>query len=119
MSKRTSNVLAAVLTVLFLYFGLRKLLSHPIDVAIYVDLGFGQWPRFVTGSVEVLGAILLWVPRMRSIGALLLAGTMCVGLFGLLAFTTQPFLHLVALGAATGALAWMHRADVLRLTGRA
>ncbi|MGR3492122.1 MAG: hypothetical protein ACU0DW_08690 [Shimia sp.] len=119
MSKRTSNILAAVLTLLFLYFGLRKLLSHPIDVGIYVDLGFGQWPRFVTGSVEVLGAFLLWVPRARGIGALLLTATMCVGLFGLITFTAQPFLHLIALGIATGVLAWVHRPDILRLTGRA
>ena len=41
--------LRAALTIAFVYFGLRKLTGHSTDVAIYEAIGFGQFPRYVTG----------------------------------------------------------------------
>ncbi len=61
------TALRAALTLVFLYFGLRKLGSYPTNIAIYDTIGFGQFPRYITGSIEVAGA-----------GLLLLLGTMIV-----------------------------------------
>ena len=101
--------LRAVLTALFLYFGLRKLLGGAADVAIYEDLGFGQWPRYVTGSVEVTAALLLWLPNAQAIAGLLLTATMITGLSGLLLFTDRPFWHLIALGLASASVVVAYR----------
>src|SRR6476646_7696475 len=45
-------------------------------VALCEAIGVGQWFRDVTGSLEVLGAVLLLVPRLSGLGALLLVGVM-------------------------------------------
>ena len=60
------TALRAALTLAFLYFGLRKLGSFNTDVAIYEAIGFGQFPRYITGSIEIIGAGLLWWRRRRS-----------------------------------------------------
>ncbi|MGR3433627.1 MAG: DoxX family protein [Shimia sp.] len=104
---------ALILAALFVYFGLRKVTSDPRDVAIYVDLGFGQWPRYVTGTVELVGAALIAWPGTRVWGGLLLAATMVAGLSGLVLFTERAFWHLVVLGVAAGGVAWGAR----RVTG--
>jgi len=76
--------LRAALTIAFVYFGLRKLTGHSTDVAIYEAIGFGQFPRYVTGSVEVFGAALLWWRGWEGIAGLLLLATMITGLSALL-----------------------------------
>jgi putative oxidoreductase len=45
-------------------------------VQVFEAIGFGQWFRYVTGVVEVGGALLLLVPATGFFGALLLAVTM-------------------------------------------
>ena len=42
-------------------------------IALFDALGIGQWFRYVTGSLEVLGALLLVVPGKTAFGAVLLA----------------------------------------------
>lgn len=103
--------LRAALTFAFLYYGAGKLMSAPSDVAIYEAIGFGQWPRFVTGSVEVVCALGLWLPGWQGRAAAALVATMAVGTFALTAFTTLPFWHLPLLGAAaaTVAIAFRHQ----------
>ena len=118
MTQKTAHLLTALrmtLTVLFLYFGLRKLLGGAADIAIYDDFGFGQWPRYVTGSVEVTAAFLLWLPGAQALAALLLTATMITGLSGLLLFTDRPFWHLIALGLASATLVLAYRDQLIRL----
>lgn len=111
------TVLRAALTIAFLYFGLRKLGSFPTDVAIYEAIGFGQFPRYITGSVEVIGAALLWKRGWEGIAGLLLLGTMCVGLSALLIWVGPPYWHMLVLMAGTGTVAWVYRAQSLTLIG--
>ena len=42
-------------------------------IALFDAVGLGQWFRYVTGSLEVLGALLLIVPGTTAFGAVLLA----------------------------------------------
>lgn len=93
-------LLIAALSLAFFYYGERKLTSDPRDVAIYTAIGFGQWPRFVTGSVEVFCAAALWLPRTRLFAALGLVATMCVGTTALILFAGLPYWHVTLLGAA-------------------
>lgn len=106
------TLLRAALTLAFLYFGLRKLTSGAADVVIYDAIGFGQWPRYVTGTVEVLGAIGLWVPGLQGFAALLLMATVITGTLALLLFTTLPFWHLIVLTLACAAVATAYAAQI-------
>jgi hypothetical protein len=45
-------------------------------VALFTAVGFGQWFRYVTGILELTGAVLIMVPKTRRIGSALLATTM-------------------------------------------
>lgn len=56
--------------------GLAKLAGVPQMVQVFEAVGFGQWFRYLTGVVEVGGAVLLLVPATGFIGGLLLTATM-------------------------------------------
>ncbi|WP_322890157.1 MULTISPECIES: hypothetical protein [unclassified Yoonia] len=105
--------LRAALTIAFLYFGLRKLTGYSTDIAIYDAIGFGQFPRYITGSVEVLGAALLWWRGWEGVAGLLLLATMIIGLSALLIWVGPPYLHMLALIAGTGTVAYAYRANTL------
>ena len=61
---------------MFLMIGFFKLSGDLRMVGLFDAIGVGQWFRFVTGSLEVLGAVLLLIPRLSGLGALLLVGVM-------------------------------------------
>ncbi|MGJ3702352.1 DoxX family protein [Variovorax sp. AFSI2.2] len=56
--------------------GIAKLSGAPQMVQVFDAIGFGQWFRYVTGVVEVGGAVLLLVPAAGFLGGLLMAVTM-------------------------------------------
>ncbi len=43
--------------------GFTKLAGNEQMVALFEAIGVGQWFRYLTGSLEVAGAILLVIPR--------------------------------------------------------
>jgi putative oxidoreductase len=71
-----------ILTALaFLAAGGSKLSGAPAMVGMFEKIGFGQWFRYVIGSLEVVGALLLLLPRTAAIGAWVLA-TVMIGAIG-------------------------------------
>ncbi|MFQ1699628.1 hypothetical protein ACJ5NV_03425 [Loktanella agnita] len=109
------TLLKSALTLAFLYFGLRKLTGYHVDVAIYEAIGFGQFPRYVTGSIEVIGAALLWKRGAEGFAGLLLLATMFIGLSALLIWVGPPYWHMLVLILGTGTVAWAYRQQYLRL----
>ena len=69
-------VLQALLALAFVGAASGKLLGKPEMVALFEAVGIGQWFRYVTGICELTGAVLIVVPKTRSIGAGLLAAVM-------------------------------------------
>ena len=114
-SSQIITILRAVLTVAFLYFGLRKLGSFPTDIVIYEAIGFGQFPRYITGSIEVIGAALLWRKGWEGFAGLLLLATMFVGLSALLIWVGPPYWHMLLLILGTGTVAWVYREQPMSL----
>ena len=74
-------VLRVVVGLAFLGAGGSKLAGAPAMVAMFAKIGFGQWFRVLTGSLEVAGAIGLFVSRFAAYAASLLAVVM-VGAIG-------------------------------------
>lgn len=111
MNTTLITALRGILTAAFLYFGLRKLTSGAADVAIYEAIGFGQFPRYITGSVEVICAGLLWVPGVQGWAALGLLATMCIGTTALIVFAGLPFWHLIVLGTLAAVVAYAYRSQ--------
>ena len=69
-------VLQLLLATAFLIAGGTKLAGAQMQVETFEKIGMGQWFRYFTGSVEVIAAILVIVPRTVVVGAALLGATM-------------------------------------------
>lgn len=74
--KYLSIGLRALLTLAFVGAGGAKLAGAEMMVATYETVGLGQWFRYLTGIIEIVGAILLWLPNRQVVGAALLGATM-------------------------------------------
>ena len=87
---------------IFLLVGGAKLIGRPDMVALFRDIGVGQWFRYVTGAVEVTGAGLLVIPMLSGASALLLGGVMIVAtLIELFVLHRPPVAALVCLSGHT------------------
>jgi putative oxidoreductase len=65
-----------VLAAFFAFASAPKLLGDPTTVAMFQQMGFGDWFRYLTGACELGGAIGLLIPRLSGLAALGLVGVM-------------------------------------------
>lgn len=98
--------------------GIAKLAGVPQMVQTFAAIGFGQWFRYLTGAVEVVGAVLLLVPATGFVGGLLLTTTM-IGAVAthLVLFGGSP-VPAAVLGLLSAFVAWRQR-PVSRLATKA
>src|SRR3989475_7958654 len=109
--------LQVLVTLAFAAAGSGKLLGSPAMIALFDAVGIGQWFRYVTGSLEVLGALLLIVPGKTVFGAVLLACvTVGAAVAHLTVLHTAPTAPLV-LFALTALIAWGRRSQLAGLLG--
>ncbi len=70
MDAKTKNIIAWVATAMVAYMmtkaGILKLISHEVEVTRFIKWGFSDWFRYMIGALEVLGAIGLFVPKLRT-----------------------------------------------------
>jgi len=71
-------ILRIGIAVIFLLFGWEKFSADPGSpwIKLFAKMGTGQWLRYLTGVVEVAGAILLLIPRTVLAGLALLGSAM-------------------------------------------
>ena len=99
----------------FLAAGGAKLAGVQAMIDLFNVIGLGQWFRYVTGAVEVTGAILMLIPSLAAFGALLLACTMVVAVIThLTVLPASPIPALILLVLSAG-IAWTHRDQVAKL----
>ena len=68
--------LRLLLSIAFLSAGGAKLAGVEMMVMTFDQIGWWQGFRYLTGAIEVIGVMLLWLPRRQVIGAAVLGGTM-------------------------------------------
>jgi uncharacterized membrane protein YphA (DoxX/SURF4 family) len=95
------------LGLIFVGIGIEKLTGTMGTIPFFDAIGWGQWFRYASGALDLAGALLLFVPRWTSYGAVIITCT--VGLGTILCFTKalyNPIFPLVmTLLAAT--LVWL------------
>jgi len=103
----------------FISAGILKLVGAPMMVAVFNHVGLGQWFRYVTGLIEVSGAIMLLSPRFVGPAALLLSATMIGAIIS--HFTVVPGSPVPAATLLTmcAVVAWSYRQTTLALFGQA
>jgi len=105
--------LRVVLAAAFVFFGLVKFPSDPGSpwVHIFEMIGVGQWFRYCTGIIELVGGLLLLVPRVTYLAVALLGSAMIGALLTHLALTgLQPASAVVViLLLCVLTIAWSYR----------
>lgn len=111
-------VLQIAAAAMFLFSGGMKLAATPEMVQLFDEIGVGQWLRYLTGGLEVIGAVALLIPRFVAHGAVLLAavmvGAVVTDLF-VLGATPVPALVLLVV---TAVIAWGRRDRIRTALGR-
>ena len=98
-------VLRVFLGIAFLTIGAAKLTGSLHTVETFKAFGWGQWFRYASGGADIIGALLVFVPRWTYYGALLLTCT--VGLAAVLSLSRPdclPALVLTLLAAIFASL---------------
>lgn len=128
--QRRRNILlwtgSILLAAMFLMSGSGKLMNGENTGGLtwdeqFVAWGYPAWFRFVVGSAEVLGAVLLLVPLARFYGAAGLTALMTGAVVTHIANGEGPYAAIpLVLGLIAGLIAWATRpAWVVDLLGRA
>jgi len=121
-SGSTGKIVNVVLWVLqiaaagmFLMVGFLKLSGNAQLVGLFEAIGIGQWFRYLTGMLEVLGAFLLLIPHTSGLGALMLAGIMiCAVVTHVFIVGGSPMMAIILL-VVTGIVAWGRRERTINL----
>jgi putative oxidoreductase len=100
-----SWALRLLLAAVFTFAAYRKFTGHPVPVETFEALGLGQWFRFVTAALELVGAVGLLIPATH----LWAAGGLAIVMVGaalthLLLIGGSATLALVLLAALIGVL---------------
>jgi uncharacterized membrane protein YphA (DoxX/SURF4 family) len=110
-------VLRVLMAATFLFTGFAKLTGVPITVEAFATLPVGQWFRFVTGTLEVLGALALLTPPVSGLGALLLLVVDIGAFFAEILFIHVDWIHNVVIGAVLAALVMLQRDSIRERLG--
>ena len=78
-------------------------------VGLFEAIGIGQWFRYLTGSIEVIAALLLLTSRFAVFGAVLLISTMIGAVVTHLFIVGGSPVPAIVLLAGSSAIAWVRR----------
>jgi putative oxidoreductase len=111
-------VLKIVFALAFIAAGGAKIYGPPAMVAEFDAVGLGQWFRYFTAALEIIGAILLLMPKTTGFGALLLAAV-CGGAFFAQLFALHgDIVHTIVMAIILLAIAWTQRNQMSAALGR-
>jgi uncharacterized membrane protein YphA (DoxX/SURF4 family) len=100
---------------MFLMVGFLKLSGNPQLVGLFEAIGLGQWLRYLTGTLEVAGAILLLIPRTSGLAGLMLVGVMVGAVITHLFIVGGSPLMAIVLLVVTGVIACGRRRRTISL----
>ncbi len=104
-------VLKGLAAIAFLGAASGKLTGDPMMVATFEKIGMGQGFRYLTGILEVVGAIGLLIPSYAFYAASLLAAVMVGAIVTHVAIIGGSFLPALIFLILVGTIAWLSRAE--------
>ena len=111
--------LRTLLTLAFVAAGGAKLAGVEMMVATFDTIGFGQWFRYLTGIVEIVGAVLLWMPNRQVVGAAVLGATMVGAVLAHWLVIGPSVVPAIGLGLISAAVLYIYRSQIPVYLGRA
>jgi putative oxidoreductase len=94
---------------LFALSATQKLINDPQYIAEFAKLGFGDWLRYVTALLELIGVVTVLYPRTTQIGVMLLLFVTGAAFIAQLTVLHVGWLHCAAIALALGALFLLNR----------
>lgn len=94
---------------LFLFGAFMKLTSQDMMVAEFDRVGLGQWFRYVTGLIELVGAIGLLVPRVSVYAAIALLAVDVGAFIAQVSVLHMDWIHTIVVAAFLGGIIYMQR----------
>jgi len=112
-------ILSGLIALVMLMAGVSKLRGAEEQVKGFAAMGYPTWFLYVTGVIEVVGAILLFIPKTAVFGVLLLGATMVGAVISLLKMgdvghAPIPFVFLVVIGI----IGWLRADSFRKLLGK-
>jgi len=114
--RRIVWVIRILLALAFGAAGIAKLAGVAQMVQVFDAVGFGQWFRYVTGVLEIGGAVLLLVPAAGFFGGLLLTVIMLGAVATHLVLIGGSPVPALVLGLLSAFVAWRQRPVALATT---
>jgi uncharacterized membrane protein YphA (DoxX/SURF4 family) len=105
-------VLRVLMAALFLFAAFGKLTSNPMMVQEFDTVGLGQWFRYLTGALELIGALALVTPPVSGFGALLLLCVDVGAFVAQVAVLHLDWIHTIVIGAILAALVYFQRGQI-------
>ena len=105
----TTWVLRILVAALFLMAAFMKLGGQPRMVEEFQTIGLGQALRYVTGSIELVGCLLVLVPSLSVFGAILLLLVDIGAFIAQIAILHMDFIHTIVIAAVIGLLIYLQR----------
>lgn len=100
------ELIELVIAAIFFLVGGAKLIGRPDMIRLFHEIGIGQWFRYVTGTIEVTGALLLIIPFLTGASAIMLGAVMIVASLVELFVLHRPPVAAVACLSAHTLIAW-------------
>ena len=110
-------VLRVLLGLAFLFFSFMKLSGQPNMVAEFDIVGLGQWFRYFTGALELVGGLAVLVPRFSVLGAILLLLVDLGAFVAQVAILHMDWIHCVVIAALLGLLIYLQRSALRAFAG--
>jgi len=111
-------VIQSLLALAFAAAASAKLAGVPMLVQVFSQIGLGQWFRYVTALVELLGVIALLVPGFSGFAALWLGTTMVFAILTHIFILHSNPVGAVVLFGLCGVLLWLRRDQIVTLRAR-
>jgi putative oxidoreductase len=110
---KTVNIVAwalqGLVALAFLAAGSAKLACAPPMVDLFAKIGIGQWFRYLTGTLEVLSALGLLIPRVTFFAALTLCAIMICAIIAHLAIIGGNPAPAIVLLVLSGTIVYLRR----------
>lgn len=110
---RVAQIILWILRILmggaFLFAAVSKLTGQPMMVAEFDQVGLGQWFRYFTGILEVIGGIAILVPSYSALGAILLLLIDAGAFVAQVSVLHVDWIHTIVIGAILAVVIYLQR----------
>ena len=106
-------VLRILVAALFLFASFMKLSGQAMMVQEFDTVGLGQWFRYFTGSLELLGAVVVLVPRVSAFGAIFLLLVDIGAFVAQITVLHMDWVHTIVIGLFIAALVYLQRQQLI------